>query len=108
MDNKELISQLYLCAATCDACYKGCLTEKDKDKLQRCMMLDKECYEICRLTASLLEINSENADKFLKLCAEICASCAQECDHHKYEHCQRCAAVCRKCSEMFHEYQPVN
>ena len=108
MKNKKIIDELYLCAEQCTNCYDACLIEEDKDKLQSCIMLDKDCAEICRLTAQLLERNSECADKFLNLCAEICIDCASECDKHKYEHCQRCAAVCRQCSVMFLSHQPVN
>jgi len=104
MDTRKLIEELYLCSATCDACYKGCLEEADNDKLQRCMKLDKECLEICRLTGSLLEEDSENTDKFLRLCVEICNACAEECQEHHHEHCQKCAAECRRCAEMCNEH----
>ena len=108
MENKKIIDELYLCAEQCTNCYDACLIEEDKNVLQRCMMLDQDCAEICRLTGQLLERNSESADKFLNLCAEICLDCASECDKHKYEHCQRCAVVCRQCSVIFLSRQPVN
>lgn len=99
MDNKKIIDELYLCAEQCTNCYDACLIEKDKDKLQRCMMLDQDCAGICRLTGQLLERNSVSADKFLKLCAEICNACAVECEKHSHmEHCRNCAEVCRKCA----------
>jgi hypothetical protein len=101
MENKKLIDELYLCAAQCTHCYDACLLEKDKDKLQRCMMLDQDCADICRLTGHILERSSESANKFLELCAEICSDCAEECEKHSdMEHCKRCAEVCRQCSEM--------
>jgi uncharacterized protein DUF326 len=105
MQNKQLIAELYLCAAQCEACYKACLSEKDKDKLQRCMVLDQECDDMCQLTARLLEKGSEYADKYLKLCAEICTACAEECRKHHHDHCQKCADECRKCAEMCMEHE---
>jgi len=100
MERQELINELNLCVSYCDACYDGCSQEQDRHMLERCMMLDKECREICRLTASLLEAGSENADKFVKLCADICKLCAEECHKHAHDHCQECAAQCDKCYEM--------
>jgi hypothetical protein len=100
MNTEELIDELYLCASTCDACYKACMEEKNVHEMHRCMMLDKECLEICRLSGSLLEEESENADKFLKLCIEICQLCAEECKKHNMEHCQKCAEECERCAEM--------
>jgi len=100
MNSKQLIAELYLCAAQCHACHKACLSEPDAKSLQRCITLDMECYDICHLTARLLEKNSENADSYLKLCSEICMLCAEECQKHHHDHCQRCAAQCRKCAEM--------
>ena len=104
MESKQIIDELYLCAAQCKDCYDACATEKDKDDLQRCMMLDQDCAEICRLTGQLFERNSESVDKFLILCSEICNDCALECDKHKHEHCKRCAAVCRQCAEICLQY----
>lgn len=108
MNNDEITSELYACASTCNDCYEACMNEKDNEHLMRCMMLDKECYEICRLTGSLLENDSENIDKFIKLCVEICEACAVECDKHPQEHCKRCAAECRKCIDICMSFQPAN
>jgi len=109
MDNQKNLETLYFCAAQCAHCYNACQIEKDKEKLQRCMMLDKDCEDLCRLTAQLLERGSGNAELFLKLCAEICERCASECEKHAaLEHCKRCAEACRKCAEMCHDHQPVH
>lgn len=101
MENKKMIEELYFTAAQCTRCYDACHIEKDKKDLEKCMKLDEECAEICRLTAVRLEKNSENSDKYLKLCSEICESCATECEKHAdLEYCKKCAEVCRKCAEM--------
>lgn len=105
MGTTKIIAQLYLCAAQCDYCRKQCLEEKDAEHLQRCIMLNNECREICRLSGSLLEVNSENAAKFLKLCGEICKICGEECKKHKHDHCRKCAEECFKCAEFCEQYQ---
>jgi hypothetical protein len=109
MENKKIIDELYFCAAQCTRCYDACLIEKDKDQLKRCMMLDQDCADICRLTGQLLERNSEDADLFLKLSADICERCARECEKHSHlEHCKKCAEVCRKCFEMCLEHEVIS
>ena len=69
------------------------------------MMLDQDCADICRLTGQLLGRNSESADKFIKLCGEICLDCATECNKHDAEHCRICAEACSGCAEMCVEYE---
>ncbi|MHB1278198.1 MAG: four-helix bundle copper-binding protein [Bacteroidia bacterium] len=101
MVNKTLVDELLLCAAECARCYTACQEEVDKEMLERCMLLDLDCEELCRLSVQVLERESENGPLFLKLCMEICDKCAEECEKHpKMEHCVRCAEACRKCANM--------
>jgi hypothetical protein len=104
---KALTDSLYYCAAQCNHCYIACGQEPDKKHLERCMMLDRECEDICRLTAQLLERHSENSSLFLKLCGQICEKCAAECAKHKHQHCQDCAEACRKCAALCLEDQHI-
>jgi hypothetical protein len=100
-ETKTLIDELYFCAAECHACYNACDRETDKESLERCMLLDKDCGEICHLTGEFLERNSELAPSMLKLCLEACEKCAEECEKHAHmDHCKSCAAACRKCAEL--------
>lgn len=98
MGHDKLIEELYLCSAECMACYNACEQENEKEMFEHCMKLDEECADICELTASLLERNSPNTDKFLKLCIELCNLCAAECEKHPHDHCRNCAAACRSCA----------
>ena len=108
MENKKIIEDLYFCAAQCNHCYDACNAEKEKKDLQRCMMFDQDCADICRLTGQLLERNSDNTDLFLRLCGKICEKCATECEKHlNMEHCKKCAEACRKCSAMCQSHQIV-
>lgn len=101
MEYENLIDELYYCASQCARCYHGCQKEDMKDMLERCMMLDQDCEELCRLTAQVLERGSENGPAFAALCAEICDACAEECERHAdMEHCKSCAEACRKCAQM--------
>jgi hypothetical protein len=105
MKNNELIEKLKYCAAQCDHCYYACKLEDPKESLEYCMMLDQDCADICRLTAAILERNSDNSNLFIKLCAEICELCAKECNKHAHmEHCKKCAEVCLECAKMCYQY----
>lgn len=105
MENQKIIDALYFCAGQCLHCYDACQREEERGALQRCMQLDQDCADICRLTAQLFERNSENSDMFLKLCGDICEKCAMECEKHMHlEHCQKCADACHKCMDICHQY----
>lgn len=101
--NRRLITTLANCAAECSHCATACLEEEDVKKLARCIKLDIDCAEICRLAISFVSRGSEHADHILHECADICAACAEECEKHsKMEHCKRCAEICRECAELCH------
>ena len=106
--NHEILQELNTCATLCDVCYNGCLNEEDVSVMARCIELDRECADICRLTASLLARDSENSEKFLKLCADICDTCAEECKKHEHEHCKECARACEQCALLCRSYQTKN
>ena len=100
METLHLTAALNLCAAQCDLCYKACDQEKTRADLQRCMMLVKDCSAICLISLKYLIRNSENVMKLLKVCAEICEICAEECQKHDLWHCRDCARECLKCAEV--------
>jgi hypothetical protein len=102
--HEELVNTLMNCAATCEYCATACLKEEDIDMMRNCIMLDRDCADICRLTATLLSRNSDNTDRILEVCAEVCQKCADECKHHEHDHCQDCARVCSDCAEACMEF----
>jgi hypothetical protein len=100
--NKELVSTLYDCVAACDHCAAACLNEEDVAMLVKCIKLDMDCADICRMTASCLSRGSELGESLLRECAETCTACAEECEihaQHGMEHCRICAEACRRCAE---------
>ena len=106
--NHEILQELSACAMACNICYQACLNEEDVSMMARCIELDRECADMCQLTASLLARDSENTDTFLKLCADLCDLCAEECKKHDQEHCKECAHACSKCAVVCRSYQPQN
>ena len=98
--NSVLIDTLNSCVIECNHCAMACLDENEVKMMARCIKLDIDCADICRLTASLLARGSEHGEHLLKECAGICNACAQECEKHSnMEHCRTCAEVCRHCAE---------
>jgi hypothetical protein len=87
------------CAVACDHCAVSCLKEQDVAKMARCIQLDIDCAEICRLAVAYMSRGSEFAAEVCETCALICDACAQECAKHPMGHCQDCARACRRCAE---------
>ena len=87
------------CATACDHCAIACLSEPDPKAMARCIALDIDCAEICRLAAGYMSRGSEHARFICGTCAEVCEACAAECGKHDAEHCKRCAQACRRCAD---------
>ena len=87
------------CAVACDHCAASCLAEQDVKMMARCIALDMDCAQICRLAAAYMSRGSELAGSICEACAEVCETCGEECARHRMEHCQKCAEACRRCAE---------
>lgn len=98
-DIDACIEACHAAAVAADRCANACLAERDPGALARCIQLDLDCAQICRLAASYLARDSENAKLICEDCAEICERCAEECDRHAehHAHCRDCAQACRAC-----------
>ncbi len=92
----ELEHQLIKCMTACETCATLCLEEDDVKKMVRCIKIDRDCADICLLTAQFVARNSEHAKHVMRECIEICRECAKECKQHEAEHCQHCAQICEE------------
>lgn len=98
--NKKLLDELHRCALECSHCATACLDEENVKMMARCIRLDVDCAELCRLVSAFFARGSEHAKHLLAECAELCEDCASECERHAHmEHCARCAEACRACAE---------
>jgi len=88
-----------ICADACDHCATACLAEDDVGTLGRCISLDLDCAQVCRLAAGAMSRDSELVRDICTLCAEICEVCGDECASHEHEHCRECAEACRQCAD---------
>jgi hypothetical protein len=96
---KSCIEACNDCAVACDHCAASCLKEPDVKMMARCIALDIDCAEICRLASAYMSRGSELAGAICEVCADVCEECGKECARHKPEHCQKCAEACRRCAE---------
>lgn len=96
---QSCIDACYECATACDHCATSCLQEQDVKMMARCIALDMDCAQICRLAASYMARGSEMASTICQVCADVCDACADECAKHQMGHCQECAQACRRCAD---------
>ncbi len=88
---------LIKCITACENCMTLCLQDPNVSHMKNCINLQRDCIDICVLTARFIARSSSNARRILKECIEICRKCAEECARHEAEHCQQCAQKCREC-----------
>ncbi|WP_407061763.1 four-helix bundle copper-binding protein [Burkholderia vietnamiensis] len=63
----------------CDTCAAGCLAESDTNPLARCIALDIECAQLCRVASGAMARRSTLAPQVCALCAQACEACAAMC-----------------------------
>lgn len=96
------------CALACEHCSVACLAEPNVKDMARCIALDMDCADICRLASSYMARNSEQTALLCETCAGVCERCAEECGKHKMDHCQACADACNRCAEACRQMNSSN
>lgn len=78
-----------------------CITDCIKAGNQQCIILCRDCADICALCARFEGRGSAYHKDLCALCAKICTACAAECTKHAEHHasCKACAEACKKCAE---------
>jgi len=87
------------CAVVCLQCASACLQEADPKPMVRCIALDLECADICRLAVASMARGGEHMKVICAMCVTACLGCAAECSKHNMDHCKRCAEACKRCAE---------
>lgn len=91
------IEALKACIAACEHCAQACKEENSPLHMQRCIQLDTDCTDYCKLTLSFVQRESAFTELVLEDCAEVCKLCAEACLEHDADHCQQCAQACQAC-----------
>src|SRR3546814_6110182 len=97
---QSCIDACYACATDCDHCAVSCLGEQDVKAMARCIKLDMDCAQLCRLAASYMARGREFAQALCRLCADVCQACGDECatlqmDHRYEEHTSELQSIMR-------------
>jgi hypothetical protein len=95
--NKIVVDALAECIQACHACNYRCC--EGSERMGECGRSCVDCATVCEFTLTLLSRDSRWAAQACQLCAEICTTCAAECDKFDDEYCQRCAKACRACAQ---------
>ncbi len=95
---------LIKCITACETCMTMCLQEEHVQMMVKCIQLDRDCADICTLTARFVARNSPHAPHVMRECIEICRACAAECAKHDDEHCQKCAEKCQECADACQDW----
>jgi hypothetical protein len=95
---QDCIDACNAAAEACNACAVACLFQPNREDLARCVQLDMDCAEICRLAAAYTARDSELIGQIAWLTAEVCDTCADECERHSFDACRACARACRECA----------
>ena len=101
---QNILAALAHCIAACEFCSDACLDEDDVKMMVPCIRLDRDCADICRLTAAYIARNSPHAPHVMRECIEICQKCHDECAKHQHDHCQACAKACQECLDACRAY----
>lgn len=93
------------CVQSCTSCADADLVEPDVEDMRDCVALDRNCADVCQLSARLLS-RPAHWDSFvihrvLQACVRVCDNCAEECARHAahHRHCAICERACRACVE---------
>lgn len=67
--------------------------------MEQCARLCRDVTDIATLHARFVARNSDYGNQLAELCADLCEACAEECERHDTDHCNRCAEVLPRCAE---------
>ena len=89
MIKTDCIDACLACIVTCETCVTDCVKEGN----QACILLCRDCADICALCARFEARSSPFAFELHTICAQICMACADECIKHAQHHqsCKVCA-----------------
>jgi hypothetical protein len=89
-----------VCCEACETCCTSCLSNQKVGTMTRCIMMARDCANMCSTAICLMSRGSEYAKQICNICAEVCDACAVECEKFSsIEECKQCADACRKCAQ---------
>ncbi|QHT71855.1 four-helix bundle copper-binding protein [Rhodocytophaga rosea] len=100
----NVIQTLNKCITACETCLTMSIQEGLPASLRDSVNLQRDCIDICALTARFISRSSANMRRIIKECIEICRKCAEECYKQSQEHYQLCGDICQECYQTCEKY----
>jgi hypothetical protein len=85
------------CIVECEHCAQSCMNEQMIDCARLCL----DCAEFCRTAVTYILRESRLISQLARSGSAITEACAEECQKHNNEHCQKCARACREAMQEF-------
>ncbi len=94
---------------TASACATWCITSDQAQTLAECSRSCLDAATITAANATMMARGSRFSGPVTSVCADLCESCAAECEHHGHysEIIRQCAETCRRCAETCREMAAV-
>jgi hypothetical protein len=105
---QETIEALQHCHATCHSMTMlHCLEMGGEHARPQHLRLMLDCAAICAFTADAIGRKSQFHHRFDAVCAEVCRTCAQDCENiggmeESVQACRRCADLCESLARLDH------
>lgn len=104
-NHQALIQTILDCAMACEYCVNAAIMEKGPYDLTRCILLVRDCSDLCFQAIRILKRNSEVEPQILSICDDICKKCFDECKKfEQLEYCMDCAESCESCANACHHH----
>jgi hypothetical protein len=99
--NHEAIQDCLEAYRVCMETIQHCLTRGGQLSDPELISAIMDCGEYCKVTATLINSNSDFSIEVCQICAKICQACASNCESvAKEDHIlKNCALLCRRCAE---------
>src|SRR4051812_43482692 len=99
---QDCIGNCTMTAKACSQMIQWCLKMKNMPSdMTKTIMALQCCEQMCNTFSCLMTCESKQCGECSKVCANVCMTCADECDRAAKmdKSFKLCADICRKCAE---------
>lgn len=106
---RDAIDTLQRCHVSClSMATVHCLEMGGEHAKPQHLRLMLDCAAICAFTSDALARKSQFHNRFAALCADVCGTCAQDCENiggmeESAKLCRACAGICTQVARLDHE-----
>ena len=101
---QNVIQTLTKCVTACETCLTLSIQEGMPASLKDSANLQRDCIDICGVTARFIARSSAQMRRILKECIDICRKCAEECNRQTQEHYLQCGDICQECYQICEKF----